>query len=233
MVNNWINIIQDCLFPPNCILCGNAGSSSRDICYSCYGQLPGNDHCCRRCAEILEISAADAGLCGRCLSHSPVFDLTYAPFIYQGAVSHLITALKFNARYQNARLLGMLLADYLKQHADMPDCIIPVPLHKVRYRQRGFNQAIEIGRTVSRELQIPLDLASCLRLRDTPHQTGLAAKQRRKNMKNAFSINKPIDAGHIALLDDVMTTGSTVNELAGLLKKAGALRVDIWVCARA
>jgi ComF family protein len=231
MVYNWINIIQDCLFPPTCILCGNEGFSSRDICYSCYCRLPRNDHSCYRCAEILE--GADTGLCGRCLSRSPAFDSTHAPFIYQGAVSHLITSLKFNARYRNARLLGMLLAENLKQNADKPDRIIPVPLHKASYRRRGYNQAIEIARTVAKELQIPLDLFSCVRRRDTPHQTGLAAKQRRKNIKNAFAVVKPIDAAHIAIIDDVMTTGSTAHELAALLKKAGVLRVEVWVCARA
>jgi ComF family protein len=146
---------------------------------------------------------------------------------------HLITALKFGAHYKNARLLGMLLAEHLKKTVQIPDLILPVPLNKVRYRQRGFNQAIEIAKTVSRELHIPLDLSSCLRHRDTPHQTALTAKQRRKNMKNAFTIIKPVHAQHIAILDDVMTTGSTAHELAHLLKKAGVSRVDVWVCARA
>lgn len=127
----------------------------------------------------------------------------------------------------------MLLADHLKQTADRPDLILPVPLHKARYRQRGFNQAIEIARIVGRELQTPLDLTSCKRNRDTPHQTRLPAKKRRKNLKNAFSIIKPIHAQHIAILDDVMTTGSTAHELAYVLKKAGVGRVDVWVCARA
>lgn len=146
---------------------------------------------------------------------------------------YLITSLKFGAQYKNARLLGLLLAGRLKQTAERPDCILPVPLHKARYRQRGFNQAIEIARTVSKELQIPLDLTSCRRHSNTPHQTTLTAKQRRKNLKNAFSLIKPVQAQHIALLDDVMTTGSTVYELACLLKKAGVNRVDVWVCARA
>ena len=146
---------------------------------------------------------------------------------------HLITTLKFGAHYKNARLLGMLLGEHLQITAQRPDLIVPIPLHKTRYRQRGFNQVIEIGKTVSRELQIPLDLTSCLRHRDTPHQTALTAKQRRKNIKNAFSLIKPIHAQHIAILDDVMTTGSTAHELAHLLKKAGVSRVDVWVCARA
>jgi len=166
----------------------------------------------------------------------------------------LISTLKFGANYKNARLLGMLLAEHLtnlsgtdlhlpegcragkpdmKQTAERPDLILPVPLHKARYRERGFNQAIEIARTVAKEMQIPLDLTSCRRHRDTPHQTQLPAKKRHKNLKNAFSIIKPIHARHIAILDDVMTTGSTAHELACVLKKAGANRVDVWVCARA
>ena len=172
-------------------------------------------------------------LCGRCLSRKSAFDETYAPFIHQGAIRHLINALKFEANYKNARLLGMLLAEYLKQTAELPDLIIPVPLHKIRYRQRGFNQAIEIGRTVAKELQIPLDLNSCIRHHDTPHQSQLPAKKRVQNLKNCFSIIKPIQVQHIAILDDVMTTGSTVHELARVLKKVGISRVDVWVCARA
>ncbi|MGR9087677.1 MAG: ComF family protein [Gammaproteobacteria bacterium] len=233
MVNNWIDIIQDCLFPPTCILCGNSGSNSRDICSCCYEQLPRIGGCCGRCAEPLDAPGSEQNLCGRCLRQEPAFDKVFTPFLYQGAVSHLITSLKFGACHPNARLLGLLLAEYLRREAEMPDCIMPVPLHKARYRQRGFNQALEIARTVSKELAVPLDYASCIRHRDTPHQTGLAAKQRRKNMKNAFAPVKPLYARHIALLDDVMTTGSTVQELAGVLKQAGATRVDVWVCARA
>lgn len=244
MVYNWINIIQDYLLPPTCILCGNPGYASRDICHSCYSQLPRNNLCCYRCGEILETPAAPM-LCGRCLSRRPAFDETYAPFIHQGAIRHLIGTLKFGAEYKNARLLGLLLADHLTNlsgtdlhlpegcRAEKPDLILPVPLHKARYRQRGFNQAIEIGRTVAQQLQIPLDLTSCKRHRDTPHQTQLAAKKRRKNLKNAFSVIKPIHARHIAILDDVMTTGSTAHELAYVLKQAGVSRVDVWVCARA
>lgn len=153
--------------------------------------------------------------------------------MHQGAIRYLIGNLKFSADYKNARLLGLLLADHLKQTAERPDLILPVPLHTARYRERGFNQSIEIARTVAQTLQTPLNLSCCKRHRDTPHQTQLAAKNRRKNLKNAFSVVKPIQVRHIAILDDVMTTGSTAHELAKVLKKAGASRVDVWVCARA
>ncbi|MDO9104297.1 MAG: ComF family protein [Methylovulum sp.] len=230
---NWLNIIQDYLLPPTCVLCGNVGHDRRDLCLPCYRHLPRNTPCCYQCAERLETPCAIPVRCGRCLSQRPAFDDTYAPFIYQGAIQHWITALKFGADYKHARLLGQLLAEHLQQTAERPGLILPVPLNPSRYRGRGFNQSIEIARTVAQILQLPMDLNSCRRQRDTPHQSALAAKQRRKNLKHAFTLVKPISARHVAILDDVMTTGATVHELAAVLKKAGVNRVDVWVCARA
>ena len=106
-------------------------------------------------------------------------------------------------------------------------------MHKQRYKERGFNQSTEIAKTISKRLNIPIDTESCIRQRNTLHQIDLPAKQRHQNIKNAFAVKKNIAVDHVALLDDVMTTGSTVNELAKVLKKAGIMRVDIWVCARA
>lgn len=172
-------------------------------------------------------------LCGRCLSETPAFDETHAPFIHQEEVRHLISGLKFGAQFKNARLLGSLLANYVNKAAEKPDCIIPVPLYKDRYYDRGFNQALEIARTVAKNLHIPLDFSSCIRRKDTEHQTGLTAKKRRLNLRRAFAIVKAIKVEHVAIIDDVMTTGSTANALAFELKKAGVSRVDVWVCARA
>ena len=172
-------------------------------------------------------------ICGQCLKNPPVYDRTIAPFAYQDIMRHLVMRLKFNDSHKNARLLGMLLAEQLQQHTQLPECIIPVPLHKNRYRERGFNQSIEIAKTVARQLKIPLELNACIRHRDTPHQVSLPAKQRHNNIKNAFSIIRPLHYEHVAVLDDVMTTGSTVAEMAELLKKAGVKKVEVWVCARA
>ena len=144
----------------------------------------------------------------------------------------LVTRLKFNDNYKNARLLGMLLAEKLQNHP-LPDCLIPVPLHENRYRERGFNQSIEISRTLARQLKIPLELTLCIRHRNTPHQVSLPAKQRQTNIKDAFSIAKPLSYKHVAIVDDVMTTGSTVAEIARVLKQAGVQKVEVWVCARA
>ena len=232
-VYNWLDIIQNKLFPPTCILCGNQGFGALDLCTSCYARLPRNKLCCYRCAEIFAAPITVPLLCGRCLSETPAFDETFAPFTHQDEIRYLITGLKFGAQFKNARLLGGLLAEYVGKAAERPDCIIPVPLHKSRYRERGFNQALEIARTVSNKLQIPIDLTSCTRHKYTPHQTGLSAKQRQQNLRRAFSVQKTIAAQHVAILDDVMTTGSTANALAKALKKAGVSRVDVWACARA
>lgn len=233
MVNNWIDIIQDCLFPPTCLLCGAPGIQTKDLCQACHDSMPKNDYCCFRCGESVETLHESSYLCGKCLKQPPAFDITHAPYLYQGAIRHLIYNLKFRARFENARLLGALLADYLQASVELPELIIPVPLHPSRYRERGFNQSIEIARTVSTNLSIPLDFFSCRRTRNTSHQTDLPAKQRIKNMRNAFSLRKPVPATHIAILDDVMTTGSTVNELAKILSHPKIAKIEVWCCARA
>ncbi|MEC4750571.1 ComF family protein [Methylomicrobium sp. Wu6] len=232
MVNNWLDIIQQLLFPPTCILCGNAGQAGRDLCSHCQLQLPVNACCCPCCANAMAAAESDR-LCGRCISSPPAFDKVHAPFLYQEGIRYLITGLKFSARHAHARLLGQLLVEHVRQQARMPDCILPVPLHNARYRERGFNQAIEIGRVVASEIGVPLDLTCCRRRRDTPHQAGLSAKQRRKNIKNAFELARPVPYRHVAIIDDVMTTGSTAHEMASLLKRHGVERIDAWVCARA
>ena len=162
-----------------------------------------------------------------------MFDETHAPFIHQGITRYLIASLKFNKQYKSARLLSFLLADYLAKSVERPELIIPIPLHKQRYKKRGFNQSIEIAKNLSKMLDIPLDTKSCIRQRDTAHQVGLSSEDRRKNIKNAFVVRKAIKANHVAIVDDVITTGSTANELAIVLKKAGVSRVDVWSCSRA
>ncbi|WP_337998548.1 ComF family protein [Methylomonas methanica] len=167
------------------------------------------------------------------MKKTPSFDETHAPFLYSDALRFLITQLKFNRQFKHARLLGTLLAWHLAENVELPECIVPVPLHRNRYRERGFNQSIEIARHLSAQLSLPLELNYCVRTRDTAHQTGLPAKQRNKNMRHAFTISQALTYRHIAIVDDVMTTGATVASLASALKKQGANRVDIWVCARA
>ncbi|MBS4051009.1 MAG: ComF family protein [Methylomonas sp.] len=215
------------------MFCGRPGFDEMDLCRDCFYDLARNHNCCYRCAEHFEIPIQSPQLCGRCLKKTPSFDETHAPFLYDDGLRFLITRLKFNRQFKHARLLGTLLARHLAENVELPECIIPVPLHSNRYRERGFNQSIEIARHLSNQLALPLDLNSCTRNRDTAHQTGLPAKQRGKNMRHAFSVSRPPAYRHIAIVDDVMTTGATVAALASALKEQGVNRVDIWVCARA
>lgn len=233
MINNWLNIIQEYIIPPSCIFCLSHGDHGMDICQHCRQQIIENNHCCYRCGSIFEETIPTPSLCGHCLSQPPAFDQTYAPYAYQGLIQHLVIGLKFHRQFKNARLLGNLLTQNISRNIITPEVLMPVPLHPSRYKERGFNQAIEIARTVSKQLTIPLDLQTCIRIRDTEHQTQLNAKARRKNLKNAFQTRQTLSARHIAIIDDVMTTGSTSRELANCLKKAGAERIDVWVCARA
>jgi ComF family protein len=232
MIIKIIQILFAYLMPPYCILCGAKGVKNRDLCEPCYLELPKNSPRCYQCTSDFT-SSNSIGLCPNCLKNSPAFDETFAPFVHNHAIRYLILQLKFHKHYPSARLLGNLLADYLEKTAELPDCIIPVPLHKNRYRERGFNQSIEIARVISKRLHLPLDIHSCIRHRDTAHQVGLTGEQRNENIKNAFSISPNFNAKHVAIIDDVMTTGSTVHELALALKIAGCHRVQIWVCAKA
>lgn len=156
-----------------------------------------------------------------------------ACFTYEEPVRHLIRGLKFHRRYAYGRLLGALLAEKLTPRLeDLPQRIIPVPLHRGRYRERGFNHAAEIAREVSRRTGIPVDTGTAYRIRVTRPQVGLSAEQRTHNVRGAFELTAPCAVRHVAILDDVVTTGATVNELARTLKQGGAERVEVWTCAR-
>lgn len=230
-VNYCPKIIQDWLFPPTCLLCGDAGAEGRDLCLPCADSLPRNTPACRFCAKPLPFVSLLP--CGDCQKRPPAYDRAFALFRYEEPVGYLVRALKFHERYPCARLLGGMLADALQERADKPDLIIPVPLHSGRYRERGYNQALEIGRTLSKRLGIPLDLDSCVRALPTRPQTELTAKERLSNVRRAFVMNRPVTNLHLAILDDVATTGATVNEMAKTLRRAGARRIEVWCCARA
>jgi len=141
--------------------------------------------------------------------------------------------LKFHHRLNVARLLGELLADALETHIDAaPEVLIPVPLHRSRLAQRGYNQALEIARIVARRLGIAIDIRHCTRIGRTAPQTGLDEQTRRRNVRGAFAARGPLPWRRIALVDDVVTTGSTVGELARVLRHAGAEHIEVWVTAR-
>jgi len=232
MIKHWNEIIPNYLFPAVCLLCGNRGEQSQDLCLRCRQNLIANQYCCQCCGQVFDETEQQL-ICGRCQHTPPYFDKVYAPYVYQSAIRYLLLQLKFQRRYQISRLLGTLLGEHLKQFSPLPECLIAVPLHRSRYRQRGFNQSLEITKIMAKQLAIPIDYKGCSRPLNTEKQSTLPMKQRVKNVKNAFAVKKKLNWRHIALVDDVMTTGSTVNELARVLKQAGVIKVDIWVCARA
>ena len=229
-----IQQLTDLVYPPRCVLCGSQGFNDRDICVSCYRKLPWIESACSQCAIPL-VSGSTATLkCGQCLRQPPAFDHSTSLFRYQDDAIKLIQQLKFNEKLVNSRLLGSLLTSAIENGTvELPDLIVPVPLHKKRLRQRGYNQSIELARAVSKACHLPVDVRSVIRVRDTGAQTGLNRTRRRENMRGAFEMARALNARHVAILDDVVTTTSTVNELARLLKRAGVRRVDVWSIARA
>ena len=144
--------------------------------------------------------------------------------------------MKFNTRLILARFFGQSLATHIiKMKTELPECIIPVPLHSSRLGQRGYNQSLELARHLSCFLRLPLNRDSLRRVRNTQAQSELPASKRKRNIRGAFTVNGQSLAGadHVAIIDDVITTGSTANEVARQLKKAGVKRIDVWACARA
>jgi len=145
----------------------------------------------------------------------------------------MIRQFKFKRRIECGRVLAELMAEKLDQESRCPELLIPVPLHRNRYTQRGYNQAEIIATILARKMNCKIDLNVCQRIVHTTAQWNLTAPQRRKNVKNAFVLNKPIQANSVTIVDDVVTTGATVNELAKLLKSSGVTNIQVWSLARA
>lgn len=208
-----------------CALCG---ALSRDgiWCKDCNDDLPhfGSAHCL-----VCALPAPEGGICGQCLRHPPAFDHTVAAFAYAFPIDKLVQALKFSENLT----LALQLADALAQRIDeLPDAIIAMPLHPQRLRERGFNQSALLAQHLARFLDIPLLPDACTRIRNTAPQSTLPWKERDKNMRKAFSCNVPLQGKHIAVVDDVMTTGASIGALAHAIRHAGASRISAWVVAR-
>lgn len=223
------------LMPHSCVFCRNITDRSQDLCLSCLEHLPIIKQSCLSCANILPATHQN-GMCGQCLKQKPPFDTTHALFHYQPPIPKLILDLKFHQALTHAKLLGELLAEKILfewyQNKALPSAIIPIPLHTDRLKERGFNQAIEIARPVAKALKRPLLLHDAVRIKSTVPQTTLSAKERKLNIKNAFLIKKSFENQHIAVIDDVITTGNTIYEFCYLLKKQGAAKISVWCCAR-
>lgn len=213
VAHRWARLLAATLFPPKCCLCGFPGASADlDLCCFCRADLPWLD------------------------SPTPgsVVAMRFAP-----PADDLIRQLKYHGVFANARVLGVLLAQAVDERAAaLPRLLVPVPLHPARLRERGFNQAAALARYAGRMLGIPFASNAVRRTRDTPSQTSLSEAERHRNVRGAFAVNSAgalrrlLAAGHVAIVDDVITTGSTVAELKSVLLAAGVRRVEVWAAAR-
>ena len=226
----WVDGLLAVACPPRCLLCGEPGAGARDLCTDCAATLPWNASACPTCA--LPLPAAPATACGACLRHPPPVASARTAFVYGFPVDRLLPQLKFHEVLAAGRLLSQLMGDAFAD-ASRPDAIVPVPLHAARLRRRGYDQALELARPLARTLRIPLRDDLLRRQRATAPQSRLDAAARRRNLRGAFTVR---GAGglpaHVALFDDVMTTGATLHAAALALRRAGVARVDAWACAR-
>ena len=218
-------------FLTSCPLC-LARQGREGLCPECAFELPRLPSSrCRRCAEPLVNVQSDE--CARCLSNPPPYDRAYCAFAYAPPISTLICQFKYQHRLQLTGVLVNLMFAYVTSRTEpLPECIVPVPLHSMRIRERGFNQSAEIARKLSRRLGIAYDKNCVARIRKTPPQTSLTHAQRKRNLKGAFALRHRPSAKHIALLDDVMTTGTTFAEIGALLKRSGVEHIEVWSLAR-
>jgi ComF family protein len=225
LLNNCLHMMQSGVAQP-CVLCG-ARVRAKLICPACAADLP----ClpAERCPQCA-LPSPGSLLCGACLRKPPRFERCEAVYRYGFPLDVLIQRCKYGGAQELAELFAEALAQRLAG-LPRPDLIVPMPLHPARLRERGFNQAQEIARRLAQRLDLPTRHA-CRRQRDTPPQAGLDLKSRQRNLRGAFACDDDLTGKHIALLDDVMTTGSSLNELAKAARRAGAAEISAWVVAR-
>ena len=205
----------DLLFPTSCLGCGSEGSI---LCPSCLRTLPRlHPPYCQRCGIPYP-----SRICPSCLSSPPVIDGIRSPLLYQDLAREAIIHLKYHNLKVLAQPLAEILADYLAEGSFEFDVLVPVPLHPKRLRLRGYNQSALLARNLSQLIGVPLREDILVRVRDTPSQTSLGGSERRRNVAEAFESRVELKGWGILLLDDVCTTGATLDACATALKKAGA-----------
>jgi len=210
----------------DCLLCV-APSGDRIVCGPCEASLPRLGACCIGCAVPLAFD----GWCGACQRRPPRFDAATCVFEYRFPVDRLVHRFKYSGDLALGRWLAMQLAGRVRS-APRPDLIVAVPLMPSRLRVRGFNQALELAKVVARSLDVRVGVDAVARTRDTQPQPGLRRRQRRANLRGAFRCGIRLSGEHVAVVDDVITTGATADALAAALLAAGAGRASVWAVAR-
>ncbi len=216
---------------PVCMLCQQSLPDYQRICQYCIRQLPWITEACWQCAQPLSGGQTH---CGVCQKTPPPFDRLFVALDYVSPIDGLILGGKFSQRLANLSLLAELfLMHWHKQSASLPEVIIPVPLHAQRLRERGYNQALEVARLISRALNIPIDFQSVKRVKTTLAQASLPANCRRGNVQDAFALTRAINYSSVAIVDDVITTGNTLYAMSKLLLDANVKQIDVYCVARA
>lgn len=234
MVNQWLKFNQSILHPASCLLC-ETPAHGLALCTGCLQDLPWNLHACERCAIPLP---EELLICGECRPRPPPQQYAIAPLRYVFPADSLISRLKYSRQLAHSPLLGQLLLDaVMAMERPLPQLILPVPLHPLRLAERGYNQALEIARPLAKALGLPLETQLVTRVRHTRSQRTLDAKARQHNLDGVFGVNttRLTSLGHpthIAIVDDVMTTGATVGALTTLLQRHGVTDIDVWCVAR-
>jgi len=226
ILNSRININR--LLPAQpCVLCSSMSHEGL-WCAACDADLPyfNSPHC-----PVCTLPTSNGEVCGHCLAHPPLFTRTTAAFRYAFPLNKLIQAMKYGEQLALAHAFANKLALRIDKKT-FPDYVIPMPLHPTKLRQRGFNQSLLIATTVARELNIKLLPNSCQRVRDTQSQSTLPWKERSKNVLNAFQCDIDLTGKRIAMVDDVLTSGASLNALAAAIQKQGASEISAWVVAR-
>jgi ComF family protein len=215
------------LLSQDCVLCAaaNAGDILCDACAADLPRLP--KPLCPRCALPTTLGE----ICGRCLAKPPHYDATLAAYRYDFPLDKLVQSFKYGHRLALGAYFGRQLAALADQV--VADVIVPLPLHPARLRERGFNQALELAYPLGHARQLPIATTTCRRTRNTPAQAGLAWRERGRNIRGAFHCSADFTGQRVLLLDDVMTTGASLDECARTLKLHGAVAVSVLVVARA
>lgn len=236
----WGGRLASTLWPGNCLACGAAGQDGRDLCLLCEAAIPWHPSACLRCGLPLAAEKANAtnphdtesATCASCLAEPPPLVEVRAACTYGAPLDRLAPRFKFHGDLAAGRVLSALMVQAFAA-LPRPDAIVPVPLHRSRLRQRGYDQALELARPLASALGVPLLDGALLRAIATTPQSRLDAADRRYNVEDAFDVRPRVDLpAHVVLVDDVMTTGATLHSAAQCLYRAGAVRVDAWVAAR-
>ncbi|MDI9819092.1 ComF family protein [Tatlockia sp. PL877] len=225
-----ISITQMLRLPSVCVLCNQYHHQPYAVCQACCEFFKAIGPACRYCA--FPLPDENFLVCGQCSRLKPAFDRTFVAYRFEEPLRNLLHEYKYHGGLYLRNFLVKLMLDAIANTPITTQCLIPVPLHPKRLKQRGFNQAAEFSKLLAKHLNVPCALTICKKIRHTQPQVNLSGKERKQNLHHAFQV-KATAYQHVTLVDDLLTTGSTVNELASLLKKQGVSQVDVWCCARA